>query len=233
MKWNFLLLTALVCVAAISRVAADDATPKAGTDLAPLPLVLPEPALAGTPPNLPTNTTAEPLSSKKRPTFFAPKGVVNVALDKPVSASSSNLITGELRQITDGKKGAYEENVVTLRRGLQWVQVDLQGEFKLYAIVLWHDFSEAVVYRDVIVQVSDDAEFHTGVHTLFNNDQKNVAGLGLGTDREYFDNPLTGAGNLIDARGVTARYIRCYSNGSTANALNTYIEVEAYGLPAP
>jgi hypothetical protein len=230
MKWTFLM--ALVCVAALGRAAADDAAPKAAADLAPLPLVLPEPALKGTPPNLPTNTTAEPLSSKPRPVFFAPKGVVNVARGKPVSASDTNLISGELGQITDGKKGAYEENIVTLRRGLQWVQIDLQGEFNLYAIVLWHDFSAPVVYHGVIVQVSDDPEFKTGVHTLFNNDQKNSAGLGAGTDREYFDNPLTGAGKLIDAKGVRARYVRCYSHGSSDNALNTYIEVEAYGLPA-
>jgi hypothetical protein len=201
-------------------------------DLAPLPLVLPSPALRGTPPNLPTNTTAEPLTSKMPPPFLAPKGVTNVALGKPVTASDPGLITGELRQITDGKKDSYEENVVTLRRGLRWVQIDLQGEFSLYAIVLWHDFSTPVVYRDVIVQISDDPEFKTGVHTLFNNDQKNSAGFGIGTDREYFDNPLTAAGKLIDAKGIKARYLRCYSHGSSLNTLNTYIEVEAYGLPA-
>jgi hypothetical protein len=219
MNWKFLLVMAVAGVASAA-------------DLAPLPLVLPGPALKGTPPNLPTNTTAEPLTSKPRPPFFAPKGVVNVALGKPVTASDTNLISGELRQVTDGKKGAYEENVVTLRRGLQWVQIDLQGEFNLYAIVLWHDFTTPIVYRDVIVLVSDDAAFKSGVQTLFNNDLKNSAGFGIGADREYFDNPLTGAGKLIDAKGVKARYIRCYSRGSSANALNTYIEVEAYGLPA-
>jgi hypothetical protein len=108
----------------------------------------------------------------------------------------------------------------------------LQGEFNLYAIVIWHDFSAPVIYRDVIVQVSDDPAFKSGVHTLFNTDQKNREGLGIGTDREYFDNPLTGAGKLIDAKGIKARYVRCYSHGGTDNALNTYIEVEAYGLPA-
>jgi hypothetical protein len=87
------------------------------------------------------------------------------------------------------------------------------------------------VYRDVIVQVSDDPEFKTGVQTLFNNDQKNSAGLGIGTDREYFENSLTGAGKVIDAHGIQARYVRCYSKGSTDSALNSYIEVEAYGLP--
>jgi len=200
-------------------------------DLAPLPLVLPPPAMKGTPQALPTNTTALPLTSDPRPAFLAPKGVVNVALNKPVSASDNNLINGDLKQITDGKKEAYEENVVTLRKGLRWVQIDFQGEYKIYAVVLWHDFNIPLVYRDVVVQLSDDPEFKTGVETIFNNDQKNTSGLGLGTDREYFENSLTGAGKLIDAKGIKARYLRCYSKGSTDSALNSYIEVEAYGLP--
>ena len=37
---------------------------------------------------------------------------------------------------------------------------------------------------------------------------------------------------MIDAKGAKARYVRCYSKGSTDSALNTYIEVEAYGLPS-
>ena len=200
-------------------------------DLAPLPLVLPPPAMKGTPQALPTNTTALPLTSDPRPAFLAPKGVVNVALNKPVSASDNNLINGDLKQITDGKKEAYEENVVTLRKGLRWVQIDFQGEYKIYAVVIWHDFNIPLVYRNVVVQLSDDPEFKTGVETIFNNDQKNTSGLGLGTDREYFENSLTGAGKLIDAKGIKARYLRCYSKGSTDSALNSYIEVEAYGLP--
>jgi hypothetical protein len=213
-------------------LAAAAGTLLAETDLAPLPLVLPPPALKGTPANLPANTTAEPLNDKPRPVFMAPKGVVNVALNKPVTASDSHLITGELAQIDDGKKQSYEENVVTLRRGAQWVQIDFQAEYKIYAVVLWHDFSAPVVVRDVVVQLSNDPDFKTGVTTIFNNDQANKDGFGIGTDREYFENSLTGAGKLIDAKGVAARYLRCSSHGSTDNALNTYIEVEAYGLPA-
>ncbi len=219
-------LAAMLLAAAAQRGAAQSA------DLAPLPLVLPPPAMKGTPQDLPTNTTALPLTDKPLPPFLAPKGAANVALGKPVSSGDPNLISGDLKQITDGKKQAYEENVVTLRRGLRWVQIDLQAEYKLYAIVLWHDFTTPVVYRDVIVQVSDDPEFKSGVVTLFNNDHKNSAGMGVGTDREYFENSLTGAGKVVDARGTRARYVRCYSKGSTDSALNTYIEVEAYGLPA-
>ena len=207
--------------------------PAQGSDgLAPLPLELPAPTLKGTPQNLTTNTTALPPTHKPRAPFYAPAGVKNIALGKPVTSSNPDPINGDLQQITDGKKQAVNENVVTLRKGLQWVQIDLQGEFNLYAIVLWHDFTTAVVYRDVLVQASNDAEFETGVATLFNNDQSNHSGLGVGTEREYFENPLTGEGKLIDAKGIKARYLRCYSHGSTENALNTYIEIEAYGLPA-
>jgi hypothetical protein len=219
-----LFLLAVLAAGGVYHASADD--------LVPLPLVLPPPAMKGTPQSLPTNTTALPLDDKPRPAFLAPKGAANVALGKPVTASDPNLISGDLTQITDGKKQAYEENVVTLRRGLRWVQMDLQAEYNLYAILIWHDFTTPIVCHDVIVQVSDDPEFLTGVTTLFNNDQKNGAGLGIGTDREYFENSLTGAGKLIDAKGTKARYVRCYSKGSTDNALNTYIEIEAWGLPA-
>ena len=221
---RFLFAAAGVAIFGFFRVGAQE--------LAPLPVVLPPPAMKGTPQTMPTNTTALPLSDQAVAPFLAPRGVTNVALGKPVSSGDSLLIGGELKQITDGKKQAFEENVVTLRRGLRWVQIDLQGEYKLYAVVLWHDFTTPVVYRDVIVQLSDDPEFKTGVHTIFNNDQRNSSGLGMGSDREYFENSLTGAGKIIDAQGIPARYIRCYSKGSTDNALNTYIEVEAYGLPA-
>jgi hypothetical protein len=219
-----LLMFAALSIAALQNVHADD--------LVPLPLVLPPPAMKGTPQALPTNTTALPLTSDARPPFLAPKGAANVALHKPVSSGDPNLINGTLEQITDGKKEAFDENVVTLRKGLRWIQIDLQAEYDLYAIVIWHDFNTPIVYRDVIVQLSDDPEFKNGVTTIFNNDQKNTAGMGAGTDREYFENSLTAAGKLIDAKGTKARYVRCYSKGSTDNALNSYVEVEAFGIAA-
>ena len=47
--------------------------------------------------------------------------------------------------------------------------------------------------------------------------------LGLGSDREYVE---TYEGKLIDGKGIEARYLRFYSNGSTESALNEYTEVE-------
>ena len=201
----------------------------AAGDLAPLPLDLPPAGYLGTPKNMPPDTTAEKPTGKPRPPFLAPKGVKNVALGKPVTSSDPNPITGELKQITDGKKDAFDENVVLLRKRTQWVQVDLQEPYAIHVILLWHEHKMPVVYRDVIVQVSDDPEFKTGVQTIFNNDQDNSSEQGVGTDREYFEGY---EGKLIDAKGVKARYVRCFTKGSTDNALNAYTEIEVYALPA-
>jgi hypothetical protein len=216
------------CLFAAAVLAA--LTPALGAaELAPLPVQLPDAGYEGTPKDMPPDTTAEKPTGKPRPPFMAPKGVVNVAAGKPVTSSDTSPISGDIKQITDGKKQAWDENVVLLRKKTQWVQVDLGGQTELYAILVWHEHKTPVVYRDVIVQVSDDPEFKTGVQTLFNNDQDNSSGLGVGTDREYFENY---EGKLMDAKGTKARYVRCFTKGNTDHALNGYVEVEAFGLPA-
>ena len=80
----------------------------------------------------------------------------------------------------------------------------------------------------MIVQVADDPKFNQNVRTLFNNDQDNSSGLGVGTNLEYLE---TYEGKLIDAKGVKARSIRFYSRGSTESALNEYTEIEIYARP--
>ncbi len=207
--------------------AADAPAGAKAADLAPLPIELPQPGYAGTPKDMPPDTTAEKPSGKPRPPFLAPKGVKNVALNKPVTSSDKVPITGELKQITDGKKDAFDENVVILRRKTQWVQIDLEAKQAVYAIILWHEHKSPTIYRDIIVQAADDPDFIENVRTIFNNDQDNSSGVGIGTDREYFENY---EGKLIDAKGVKARYLRYYSKGSIDSALNTYTEIEVYGL---
>ena len=194
----------------------------------PLELKLPAPTLKGTPEDLPSGPNVEPLSDKPRPPFYVPKGVKNVALGKPVT-SSVPPFTGELSQITDGKKEAFDYDAVEFRRGTQWIQVDLGAPHEIYAIVMWHDHRYIQVFHDVIVQVSNDPEFREGVVTLFNNDSDNSSGLGVGTDREYFE---THEGKIVDGKGVKARYVRCYTRGSSQSALNCWQELEVYALPA-
>jgi hypothetical protein len=189
---------------------------------------LPPPLFVGTP--VPLNVpNLEPPIKGKRPDFYVPAGTINVAKNKKVTSSDSNPDTGTLDMINDGDKDGNEGSWVELGPGKQWVQIDLARDANIYAILIWHFHSQARVYRDVVVQISDDATFKSGVTTIFNSDFHNELGLGVGKDLSYIE---TYQGKLIDAKGVKGRYVRLYSNGNTANKLNHYIEVEVWGKPA-
>jgi hypothetical protein len=198
-----------------------------GQGLQPIPLSLPKPLFEGTPENLRAPNLEKPLG-RPRPAFLAPAGTVNLAAGKPVSSSDSDPAIGDLEFVTDGQKSGADGTVVELKAGRQHVTIDLEAPATIYAVVVWHYLKQQRVYNDVIVQVADDADFLTNVRTLFNNDHDNSSGLGAGKDMNYVG---TAEGKLIDAKGVVARYVRLYSNGSTASPANHYIEVEVYGRP--
>lgn len=193
-----------------------------------LKLQLPKPMFIGTPRNIKTSNL-EVITGKPRGPFFVAKGTKILSLKKPVISSDMQPVIGELNFITDGEKSGEDGYFVELGPEKQWIQIDLQGEFNLNAVVVWHYHAQARVYRDVVVQVSDDKDFVNGVTTLFNNDHDNTTGLGIGKDREYIE---TNEGKLIDPKGLKARYLRLFSNGNTSNDMNHYVEVEVYGAPA-
>ena len=202
------------------------AKPASNDGTVPIPLELPTPMFAGTPENLSGIENLEPDNKKPRPDFYAPVGVKNLALNKPVTSSEMDPIIGTLGMIVDGDKDATEGSVVELGPFKQWVIIDLAKEYELYAIVFWHFHKTARVYFDVVVQVSNDPEFATGVTTLFNNDTDNSLGLGAGTDMHYLDKA---EGKLVDAKGTKARYVRLLSQGNNQNDYSHYIEIEVYG----
>ena len=193
-----------------------------------LPIELPKPMFVGTPTNIKC-PNLEKVSGKPRPPFYAPAGCVNLAAGKVVSSTDELPIIGEIEMITDGDKEAADGSYVELGPFQQHVTIDLEKECEIYAVLIWHYHKQARVYFDVIVQTSDDADFITNVNTLFNNDIDSSAGLGIGTDMHYIE---TSDGRLIDGKGSKARYVRLYSNGSNANDLNNYIEIEIWGKPA-
>lgn len=197
-------------------------------DLVPLMLKLPTARFVGTPSDAPVDPTVEKPSDKPRPPLMVPPGVSNLALHKPVTTSDTNKPVEELVKVTDGDKDSGDDGVVLLRRGPQWVQIDLGSPNEIYAIVVWHGFDEPKVYHAVVAQVADDANFTQNVRTLFNNDYKNMDQLGIGTNREYFE---SNEGKLIEGKGAEARYVRLYSDGSTVARLNEYTEIEVYGRP--
>ena len=227
MKKVVVLLAAAVFVIglfAFPLMTADTAQ-AADEQLAPIPLELPKPMFIGTPTPMKVERLEKPLG-KARPPFLAPVGVANVAVDKPVTASDDLPVIGELEMLTDGDKEAADGSYVELGPFEQWVLIDLEEEFEIDAIVMWHFHKQPRVYFDCVVQMAEDADFTKGVTTVFNNDIDNSLGLGKGNDWHYVE---TNEGRLIDAKGTKGRYVRAYSNGNTSNDLNHWIEIEVYG----
>jgi hypothetical protein len=163
---------------------------------------------------------------KAAPSIMVPAGTTLLSKGKPVTSSDDFPIIGELELITDGDKDAGEGYYVELMDGLQWVQIDLEQSASIAGVWIWHFHSQARAYSDVVVQISDDPEFASGVTTVFNNDFDNSADLGKGSDRPYVESRF---GKLIDAKGTKGQYVRLYSGGNTSNSMNHYIEVEVFG----
>jgi hypothetical protein len=198
------------------------------TSTEPLVLKLPAPTLHSGPFDPPFGPNIEPYSDNPPPPFLVPKGVKNVAAGRPVT-SSVKPFTGQPNQVTDGRKEAYDLDMVEMKLGAQWIQVDLGADYAIYAVAMWHDHRYwPQTMHDVIVQVSDDPTFQKGVTTLFNNDRDNSSGIGIGTDLEYFE---TKFGRIVDGKGTRARYVRGYTNGSNLWRGNSWQELEVYGLP--
>jgi hypothetical protein len=191
-----------------------------------LKLKLPKPMFIGTPTNI--RSANLEVTGKPRGPFYVPKGTALLSAKKKVTSSDMQPVIGELDMITDGEKAGGDGYFIELGPSPQWVQIDLGASHPLYAILAWHYHSQARVYRDVIVQVSDDPAFKTGVATVFNNDHDNTSKLGAGKDKEYIE---VAEGKLFDPKGAKGRYVRLYSNGNTTNDLTHYVEVEVYGSP--
>jgi hypothetical protein len=170
----------------------------------------------------------EPLPERPRSPVFAPEGTLNLSRGRPVTASDASPARGTLDQITDGDKEGDEGSIVEFTTGRQWVQIDLGAAAQLHCILLWLYHREPRVYKDVVVQVSADADFIENVQTIFNNDRDNSSGHGIGTDREFIEH---WEGKLIDGKSATGRFVRVWSNGNITDHQNHCTEVEVWGRP--
>lgn len=160
---------------AASAVAADT----------PLKVEYPKPLFAGTPRPI-SLANLEP-AGIKRPDLMVPAGTTLLSKGKKVTSSDALPVIGELSFITDGDKSGIDGAYVELGPNTQWVQVDLGASAKVAAVAVWHFHSQARVYHDVVIQVSDDAEFKKGVTTIFNTDDDNSSKLGKGSDKSYVE----------------------------------------------
>jgi len=64
------------------------------------------------------------------------KGAKNVALGKPVTTSVKPFSETQPEALTDGKKEAFDYDTVEMKKGSQWVQVDLGESYKIEAIAI-------------------------------------------------------------------------------------------------
>jgi hypothetical protein len=194
-----------------------------------VPFTLADPSYACTPRAVPTGPHIEPYGGPERPAVFVPAGTRNLALGKPVTSSDPSPIIGSPDLVTDGDKRGTDQALLELAAGRQWIQIDLERPAVIHAIAVWHYTATLRVYHDVVVQVSDDPDFRTGVTTVFNNDYDNSLRLGAGEDMEYVDDYR---GRVIETHDLRGRYVRLYSDGNIDNDQNHYVEVEVYGQTA-
>jgi hypothetical protein len=215
-------------------------------EMVPLKLTYP-PAMAGFSGHNELGTNVERYDGAKAAVaLLVPQGTTNVALHKPVTSNTgttnlyanlahnrqhpSDISMGaptNLNWITSGDKHARLAEHLWVGSRKQWIQIDLGGEVRVYAVALWHCYYYLnEVFNNVVVQVCDKPDFQENVITIFNNDTDNELGLGAGKDRLYCE---TRWGKLIDARGIKGRYVRLYSNGSNLGKINYYLQVEVYG----
>ncbi|HWB04909.1 MAG TPA: hypothetical protein VG796_17910 [Verrucomicrobiales bacterium] len=185
---------------------------------------MPKPLFAGTP--LPDSNPPPNLDKSQKPTLemSVPEGVTLLSKGKPVTCSDPAPL-GELSWITDGEKQGDDGYFVDILPLKQWVQIDLEASKEIHLIWVWHFHKQGVIYKDVVVQVSDDPDFKTAT-TVFNNDFDNSAAFGVGKDQSWVE---TNNGRPMPVAGVKGRYVRLYSNGRSIDDTNQYIEVEVYG----
>ncbi|MCX7747377.1 MAG: PA14 domain-containing protein [Clostridia bacterium] len=150
-----------------------------------------------------------------------PSGYTNLISGK---IAASSIALSNAASITDGNLDTW--NYVGMDSGAQWIQYDFGQSYNVDKIKIWHYYGDGRTYRDVIVQLSNNAAFSSGVITVFNNDTNNSAGQGAGSHAEYVE---TSSGKEIAFSPVNARYVRLWTHGSTANIWNHYVEVEVYG----
>lgn len=210
-------------IALLSLVAA--LTLMAAEKKVDLKIEYPEKLVKGTevPKAIPNLEESRPKGQE--PTLLkVPEGCKNLSEDKEVTSSDEDPSAGDLDMITDSDADGNE--YVQLKKGLQWIQINLEDSKSLYAAHVWHYHAQPRVYSDIIVQVSDDPDFIEGVKTVFNNDHDNSSGLGKGTDKNYIEEYY---GRTVDLKATKGQYVRFYSQGNSADKSNHYIEIQVFG----
>jgi len=134
----------------------------------------------------------------------------NLAFEMPVTGSGG-AGQGTYELVTDGKTESDP-----YLGGPSWVQVDLQDEYLIDTIILWHYWTDGRTYHENKVAVSDTGNFIGEETVIFDT---------TADDEEY---PETAEGKTITFEPIIARYVRAWVNGSTANEWNHWVELQVF-----
>ena len=156
-------------------------------DKVAIKFVLPPPHSSGTPKEIKSdNLEPDPGPGKLRPPIMVPVGFdKKLTTEETKVTTSEEAVTGDNEYVVDADKTPDATCMLQLPGGVQWVQLDLGAEKTVSAVCVWHDQGDDRVYKDVVVQLSNDEKFAKDVTTIFNNDHDNSSKLGKGTDKEY------------------------------------------------
>ncbi len=151
----------------------------------------------------------------------------NVAYQKTVTAEAGVWMANP-QYATDGiLNTSYYTN---LGSGPVYIVIDLGQNYQLGELRFWHYYADGRTYHDVIAQLSQYSNF-SSLTTVFNNDTNNSAGQGTGSNSEYAES--SAGKDVALSTPVTARYLRLWTNGSTVNAFNHCVEVQAFASASP
>jgi hypothetical protein len=142
----------------------------------------------------------------------------------PSFSSSSVLYETSPSTLTDGSTTNYV-GVGGINESV-YAQIDLGALYDVSKVKVWHFFSDGRTYKDVIVQLSQTADFSSYVTTVFNNDKNNSAGQGYGVNAEYAE---SGSGKTVSFQPVLARYARFWIGGNSVDPYNQFVELQVYG----
>ncbi|CAI6079335.1 right-handed parallel beta-helix repeat-containing protein [Cohnella sp. JJ-181] len=155
---------------------------------------------------------------------YGPAAPSNLSAGRAPSYSSTVLYEASPSNLTDGYT-TYYVGVGDAHERV-YAQIDLGALYDVSKVKMWHFFSDGRTYKDVIVQLSQTADFSSYVTTVFNNDKDNSAGQGYGVDSEYAEGA---GGKTVSFQPILARYARFWIGGNNTDPYNQFVELQVYG----
>lgn len=176
---------------------------------------------------------------------------VNVALGKPVTASSAPNGSNPLTRITDGDVSNANNfsDPCGNPGGACYIDINLEQVYNVYNVELFRYWNDSRKYNNTVILLSTDKDFaKDSTYVLWNANNAKAGRNGQAITTGVYANVPVGEDPLYTetSKGkkfyvndenheayIPAQYVRIYNSGSTSNASNHFVEVRvnAEGTP--